>query len=158
MEFAGLMTADRVFSTILVGLLVWISVSDWRSYRIPNAANALLLGVGLLCSFGWPWTTMTDAALGVVFGYVVLAGLGWIHFHKTKQEGLGLGDAKLLAASGAWVGWQYLPILVAVSATSALAFCVLTKKRKLAFGPWLAFSLLWIWVDLIRGDSSVAMR
>ena len=69
-----------------------------------------------------------------------------VSFRLTGEDGLGLGDAKLLAAAGAWLGWRDLPVLIVLAAVSALVFALAMRTRKIPFGPWLAavFWVLWI--------------
>ena len=84
--------------------------------------------------------------IGAGAGYGVFAIMGAAHFRATGREGLGLGDAKLLGAAGAWLGWYDLPLLVALAALGALAFAALFRHRRVAFGPWLAGAFWALWV------------
>ena len=133
-------------STILALMLGWICVVDIRHFRIPDAASLGLMMSGLALSFVSPVVTPGAAVLGAAVGYVAFAGLGTAFFRHTGQDGLGLGDAKLLAAAGAWLGLQDLPVLVGVAAISALTFALATRQRKIAFGPWLSGAFWVIWV------------
>ncbi|MGC3939113.1 prepilin peptidase [Roseobacter sp. EG26] len=130
----------------LAMMLLWISVWDINHMRIPNIANGLLVISGLIVSAiyasGWP----VQHLFGVVSGYLVFAVVGEIYFRWTGTDGLGLGDAKLLAGAGAWLGWAALPGLVALAAVSALCYALILKRQKLAFGPWLSASFLLNWV------------
>ena len=138
--------AQGVTTLILVALLIWISASDIAALRIPNLANALLIVSGIalaaICARGFP----TPNVIGAVAGYAVFATVGEAYFRRKGVDGLGLGDAKLLAGIGAWLGWASLPSVVAVSALSALVYAVTLKRRKLAFGPWLCASVLLHWI------------
>ena len=88
---------------------------------------------------------------GSIVGYIVFWLLGEMFFRWQDREGLGLGDAKLLSAAGAWLGIMALPTLVLIAAGSALGFAALRNAPRgapLAFGPFLAFAfwlLLLIW-------------
>jgi leader peptidase (prepilin peptidase)/N-methyltransferase len=87
--------------------------------------------------------------LGAGLGYASLAAFGALYFRLRGREGLGLGDAKLFAAGGAWLGWQALPLVLAVAAVTGLVFALAARRRPaphIAFGPWLA---LGIWIGWI---------
>jgi len=103
------------------------------------------------------WLTpehLPDPLLGVVFGYVGLWAVAWIYRRLRGRDGLGLGDAKLLAASGAWVGATGLPSVVAGAALAGLAAAgamMLTGRRldrysALPFGPFLAAATWLVWL------------
>ncbi len=137
-------------SGVLCLVLLWICVVDIRRYQIPDEASLGLLATGLLLSVASPLVTPTLAVLGAAVGYTVFAGLGAAFYHHTGQDGLGLGDAKLLAAAGAWLGVRDLPVLVCVAAISALVFALVFRQRRIAFGPWLSGSFWVIWVVRIN--------
>lgn len=133
-------------SVYLCAMLAWITCSDLKSFRIPDCASLPLIASGLALSLMPGGIEVTEALIGAAVGYGVFAALGAVYFRRTGQDGLGLGDAKLLAAAGGWLGWRDLPALVASAAVAALVFALLTRQRRLAFGPWLAaaFWVLWI--------------
>ena len=146
MEWAGFSGWEWVASGLLAATLGWICVTDIRTFRIPDMASIGLLFVGLSVSFWSPLVTPAQAVFSAAGAYAVFAGLGSAYFRCFGRDGLGLGDAKLLGAAGAWLGAFDLPLLVAVAAISALVFAALTRQRRLAFGPWLsgAFWIVWI--------------
>ena len=136
---------------VLAVMLAWVTLHDLERYEIPDAASLGLVVVGLALS---PWSMVTQpqaAFLGAAVGYCVFAGLGEIYFRRTGTDGLGLGDAKLLAAAGAWLGWAALPLVVGLAAVSALCFAVITCRHRLAFGPWLSTAFWIIWVARTTG-------
>lgn len=137
-------------TAILLLLLGWISIADLKRFRIPDPTVFLLIGLGLgysaFVAGGWPG----NALIGALTGFGVFAILGEAYFRRTGQDGLGLGDAKLLAAAGAWLGWHGLPFMVAMAAISALIYALVLGRRKLAFGPWLAASFVVAWVAGVR--------
>jgi leader peptidase (prepilin peptidase)/N-methyltransferase len=95
---------------------------------------------------------LIGAAVG--FGGVVLLRL--VYAKLRGREGMGLGDAKLLAAAGAWTSWLGLPSILAIAAIAALVFALFARGRRLAladavpFGPFLAagFWLVWLYGPL----------
>ncbi|MEL6883882.1 MAG: A24 family peptidase [Pseudomonadota bacterium] len=131
---------------VLGAMLGWICVVDIRQFRIPDAASLGLVACGLVLSLVSPVVTPGLAVIGAAVGYATFAGLGAAFHLRTGQDGLGLGDAKLLAAAGAWLGLQDLPTLVGIAAISALTFALVTRQRRIAFGPWLSAAFWVIWV------------
>lgn len=143
----------------LCAILLAISVIDMRTRRIPDILSLPLIGAGLVraglaVQHGAPASLLTDSIIGAAAGYLVFAAIGAIFFRLRGQEGLGLGDAKLLAAAGAWLGWQMLPSVVLVAALGGLAQVALAGRlwpagaadRSLAFGPWLAVAFFGLWL------------
>lgn len=102
-------------------------------------------------------TDLESALWGAVFGYLSLWLVFWAFKLITGKEGMGYGDFKLLAALGAWLGWQYLPSIILISSVLGvvfgLSFMALKgqdKQTPIAFGPYLAWAG---WVCLMLGDS-----
>jgi leader peptidase (prepilin peptidase)/N-methyltransferase len=152
MSFPGLATIlATVGLTVSLALIGWI---DFRTLRIPDALSLPLVGLGLCWSALQPEPALQAHLIGAIAGYGVLALIGGAFFRLRGTEGLGLGDAKLFAAAGAWLGWQALPQVLLIAALAGLIY-VLTRKAvggpqvaQVAFGPWLAlgFWLVWIWL------------
>jgi leader peptidase (prepilin peptidase)/N-methyltransferase len=136
----GLILLETGLLTAVLAAIAWI---DARSLRIPDALSLPLIGLGLAVQ-----PALWDPVIGAVLGYGVLWLIGGLWFRRTGTEALGLGDAKLFAAAGAWLGWQALPQVLLIAALSGLAFALARRQRgPLAFGPWLAlgFWLVWMW-------------
>ena len=133
---------DWLGTLILLGGLVHLSYIDWRSFRLPNYWTKPLIILGLLYNFN----LALDAypyLLGAVLGYALFWAVETAYRLTRKQDGLGRGDAKLLAAGGAWCGALALPFIVLIASSAALIFIFLqaSEKRanlKLPFGPFLA--------------------
>ena len=145
---------DMAVTLALSVLLAVIAVIDWRSLRIPDRLSLPLIGAGLVLAAVGP--RLGDHLIGAVLGYALLAGFGAAFYRFRGVEGLGLGDAKLFAAAGAWLGWQGLPAVLLVAALGGLAFALATgqarRDRTIAFGPWLALGFWLVWlVWLVRG-------
>lgn len=127
--------------TLLFGALV-----DARTQLLPDLVTLGLIPAGLAAAWLMPGPpAILDASLGAIFGFAVLWGLGAAYRLIRKREGLGMGDAKLLAAGGAWCGLYALPWIVAIGAGATLIFiaikAVLGEKlgpdTPIAFGPGL---------------------
>ncbi len=140
-----------VVTAILTVALVVIAVIDQRSFRIPDLLSLPLIAAGLALAVWLPLMPFVHHLIGGVAGFAVLATIGSIYHRQTGTDGLGLGDAKLFAAAGAWLGWQALPIVLLIAALAGLAYAALSGQRDkggaVAFGPWLAlgFWVVWLW-------------
>jgi leader peptidase (prepilin peptidase)/N-methyltransferase len=134
---------------VLGATLLAIAVVDFRTYRIPDWLSLPLVAAGLA------WIALTEPErwsahlVGAAAGYLSLAGFGALYFRLRRREGLGLGDAKLFSAGGAWLGWQALPLVLAVAAVAGLMFALAIGRRSaapVAFGPWLALGIWLGWL------------
>ena len=136
---------------ILASLLIWVSSVDFRVYEIPDTASLLLILSGV--ALNWQ-----DGALPFVFA-AALWGIGFwfvasVAYRVLGEDGLGLGDVKLMAGIAAWLG-PVLPIYVVLGASVAAILTILvTQSRKgqefsrkaVAFGPFLCLSAWVIWM------------
>lgn len=133
--------------------LAWI---DRDSMTLPDVLTLPLIGAGLLATFSLEPEALTDHAVAAAVGYTALQGLAIAYRRLRGRDGLGAGDAKLLAALGAWVGLEDLPGVVLGAALAGLAAALLLslggRKMNAAtaipFGPCLALAG---WVVRLRG-------
>ena len=140
--------ADLLATPVLIALLAAMALVDLRERRLPDRLTLPLAALGLVLA-AWRTGGLPLAELaGAGVGYLLFWGLGEAHHRLRGTEGLGLGDAKLLAAAGAWLGWRDLPLVILLAALGALAFALLARNRKteIAFGPWLAMAFLVLWL------------
>ena len=98
--------------------------------------------------------------IGAMAGYLILWSIYWLFKLLTGKEGMGYGDFKLLAALGAWLGWQALPVIILLSslvgAVCGIALMVIKRRGKeipIPFGPYLAAAG---WIALLWGDTIMA--
>ena len=84
---------------------------DLDTQLLPDSITLPLLWLGLLLNLGGTYTDITSAVVGAAAGYLTLWSVFWLFKLATGKEGMGYGDFKLLAAIGAWLGWQILPKL-----------------------------------------------
>ena len=134
-------------------VLAWI---DLRDFWLPDLLTLPLILAGLAATW-WlqPWA-LTDHAIGAVAGYAALRLVSWAYRALRGRDGLGEGDAKLLAASGAWLGWQALPLVLTGAAVAGLAAAAIAMLRggrvtaatALPFGPPLAAATWIVWLYL----------
>ena len=131
--------------------LGWIDLQRWL---LPDVLTLPLVIAGLAAAAALDPEQLTDRALGAALGYLALRVIALLYRLLRGHEGLGHGDAKLLAASGAWVGTSALPQVVLGAAVSALvaAACLrlagvrLDARSALPFGPFLALATWLIWL------------
>lgn len=130
---------------VLLSFLIALAAIDAQTLLLPDAMTLPLLWLGLLCNLNAGFVSLESAVMGAMAGYLSLWLLYWAFKRLTGKEALGQGDFKLLAALGAWLGWQALPNVVLVAALSGLLVTGYCRWRSggdfdqpLAFGPWLA--------------------
>jgi len=139
---------------LLTWALIALSFIDFDTQLLPDDITLPLLWLGLLFNLPGVFTTLSDAVVGAVAGY----GLLWAVYHVfrllTGKEGMGYGDFKLLAALGAWLGWQALPSIILLSSVagaivglSLIALRGHGRDVPIPFGPYLAMggwlALMW---------------
>jgi leader peptidase (prepilin peptidase) / N-methyltransferase len=127
--------------------LLALALIDWDTTVLPDALTLPLLWGGLAAAaLGWvAGLNLLQAFTGAVVGYLALWSVYWLFKLTTGKEGMGYGDFKLLAALGAWLGWQaILPIVLMASVLGAIIGLVmkatgsLREGRFVPFGPFLA--------------------
>jgi leader peptidase (prepilin peptidase) / N-methyltransferase len=130
----------------LCATLLVTSLIDFDTKYLPDTLTLPLLWAGLIVNLGQGgFVPLRDAVYGAIAGYVFLWCVYWLFKLARGVEGMGYGDFKLLAALGAWLGWQALPQVVLVSALAGavcgLAATMIGRMRfeePLPFGPFLA--------------------
>jgi leader peptidase (prepilin peptidase)/N-methyltransferase len=149
----GLQAIAGVF---LTWCLVAMTFIDLDKMLLPDQITLPLLWLGLLLGIGNIYVNSVDAIIGAAAGYLSLWSVYWLFKLATGKEGMGYGDFKLLAALGAWLGWQYLPIVILLSsfvgAIIGITYLSLTKKgqqQPIPFGPYLAIAG---WITFLYGD------
>ncbi|MCC6468626.1 MAG: prepilin peptidase [Alphaproteobacteria bacterium] len=141
-------------------MLLALALIDARHFLLPDALTLPLmlagLALGLAGGAHWP-VGPAEAAIGAACGYLVLTALGFIYRRLRGRTGLGGGDAKLLAAAGAWTGWIGLPSVVLIAAVAALAWTVadaVARRRRIEAGQPVAFGVflaLGTWLVVLYG-------
>ncbi|RCW91974.1 prepilin peptidase [Marinomonas foliarum] len=129
--------------TLLVSALITATVMDIEHKLIPDECNTLALACALLLHTST--NNLNYSVLGMMAGYGLVYTLHWRYTVFRGKEGIGLGDAKLLAALGAWLGLLHLPVLLLCASLSGILYTVISKRSNLdyiAFGPFLTISSL----------------
>lgn len=145
-----------IVKALLILALIYLAYIDWRTFRLPNTITLpmIVLGVAFNVISEIRFTNLSSALLGACLGFASLWILNTGYRLLKSRNGIGMGDAKLLAALGAWLGWSALPsILLIASLTGLVGGIIWLKWRKFQlqqafpFGPFLVIAgiieLLW---------------
>lgn len=162
-ELAALAVATWSLA-VFPGWLAWASAAlgwtllaaaeiDRRHLWLPDVLVLPLIPAGLAVLWAAAPQQLPAALLGAVIGFVGMAGVAWLYAWLRGRAGLGLGDAKLFAAAGAWTTWAGLPSVLLLAAAGGLAAALLmaargapmTASTALPFGPFLAAGLWLVW-------------
>ncbi|HVK80193.1 MAG TPA: A24 family peptidase [Verrucomicrobiae bacterium] len=142
------------FATLLLAaLLALVTIIDLRTMRIPDVLNAALVVSGLVVN----WIlhrAIVDALIGAVAGYAAIYVLNMVYRALRGGDGMGMGDAKLLAGGGAWLGWIGLPFVALLGSAAGIIFVSVQRIRgrtlqaqdALAFGPFLCVGIFIVWL------------
>jgi leader peptidase (prepilin peptidase)/N-methyltransferase len=128
-----------------VWALIALTFIDLDTQLLPDSITLPLIWAGLLLNLLGGFTDLQSAVVGAIAGYLVLWSVYWAFKLATGKEGMGYGDFKLLAALGAFLGWQMLPVIILLSslvgAVVGIALIVLRSHGRdvpIPFGPYLA--------------------
>ena len=155
---------EAVMAIIMTLALVPIAMIDADTQLIPDSIVLPLMWIGLAMSLYHPmagadalFIAPQDAIVGAMAGYLSLWSIYWLFKLVTGKEGMGYGDFKLLAALGAWLGWQQLPMIILMSAVVGavvgIAMMVFRKHERsipIPFGPYLAAAG---WIAMLWGET-----
>ena len=129
----------------LIWSLVALTGIDIDTQLLPDSITLPLLWLGMIFNLYGVFTTLDAAVIGAIAGYLALWSIYWAFKLTTGKEGMGYGDFKLLAALGAWFGWQALPLIIILSSFVGAAVGILLivaqrmgREVPMPFGPYLA--------------------
>ncbi len=152
------LTLDAGLVLILTWSLIALTMIDVDHQLLPDDITLPLMWLGILVNIGGTFTDLQSAVIGAVAGYLSLWSVYWLFKLIAKKEGMGFGDFKLLAALGAWMGWQMLPLVIVLSsfvgAVIGIAGILVfgkDKNKPIPFGPYLAIAgwIAFFWGDLL---------
>jgi len=161
--WAAVATPDLVaiVSCLLGWALLLLAAIDWRTGLLPDVLTLPLLVAGLAVAAAFAPEDLLGHVIGAAAGLILFAGLSLLYRRVRRRDGLGLGDAKLLAAGGAWLSWTALPSVILFASLIALALVLLRRPRgeafdaasRIAFGPALAGAIwiVWLYGPLVLG-------
>jgi leader peptidase (prepilin peptidase)/N-methyltransferase len=144
-------------AVVFTWALIVLTMIDIDHQLLPDDITLPLLWLGLLFNVNATYASLPDAVIGAIAGYLSLWSIYWLFKLITGKEGMGYGDFKLLAALGAWMGWQALPMIILLSSLVG-AICGITlmvikgrgKDIPIPFGPYLAMAG---WIAFLWGDT-----
>lgn len=136
-------------AVVFIWAMIALTFIDFDTQLLPDSITLPLLWAGLLLNLSATYTDIQSAVIGAVVGYMSLWSVFWIFKLFTGKEGMGFGDFKLLAAAGAWVGWQMLPMTIlasslvgAIVGITLIVFARHGRNIPIPFGPYLAAAAL----------------
>jgi len=137
--------------------MIALAFIDLDTFYLPDSITLPLIWLGLLFNLNGTFTTLASSVIGAAAGYLSLWSVYWIFKWATGKEGMGYGDFKLLAAIGAWLGWQMLPLTIllsslvgAVIGIGLIVFAGRGRSVPIPFGPYLAIAGM---IALFHGQS-----
>ncbi len=140
-------TLQTVGALLLIWALIALTVIDFDTQLLPDSITLPLLWFGLAFNLLGTYVDLPSAVVGAMVGYLSLWLVFWLFKLVTGKEGMGYGDFKLLAALGAWLGWQMLPVVVLLSSIvgAAIGIGLIVTSRHgrntpIPFGPFLAIA------------------
>jgi leader peptidase (prepilin peptidase)/N-methyltransferase len=143
-----------LFSSAVLGLgLTALSVADVHTFRLPDTLTLPLMGAGLLIAWLMGWAPLWWRTISAGVGFLLLYTVERAYHRLRGRNGLGRGDAKLFAASGAWLGAESLATVLLWACGTALITVLLaaffgyrlTRSTRLPFGPFLALGTWLVW-------------
>ncbi len=142
---------------LLTWTLIALALIDFDTQLLPDSLTLPLVWLGLILSLFGLFTDAESAIIGAVAGYLSLWTVFQLFRLATGKEGMGYGDFKLLAVFGAWLGWQFLPQIILLSALTGAVLGVLLmvagrhqRGTPMPFGPFLAAAG---WISLVWGQA-----
>jgi prepilin signal peptidase PulO-like enzyme (type II secretory pathway) len=145
-----------IIKSILIVALLSLAYIDWKTFRLPNVITypLIFLGIAFNASSDLRLSTPSSAFIGALVGYTSLWALNTGYRLLKNRNGIGMGDAKLLAALGSWLGLSALPSILLIASVTGIAGGIIwlqwrgyQLQQAFPFGPFLAIAgiieLLW---------------
>ncbi len=147
-------TSLVLLSLFLAAALIALSIMDLRTMRLPDTITLPLAAMGPILAYALGWGDPLWHIGSAMAGFLCLALLSQAYLALRRRAGLGLGDAKLLAGAGAWLGLEALPsvLLWACGAALLAVFAALLLNRRIEastpipFGPFLSLGFWLVWL------------
>ncbi len=134
-----------IAASFFILALITLTAIDLDTHLLPDTITLPLLWLGLLFNLNEGFVDINSAVIGAALGYLILWSVYWLFKLITKKEGMGYGDFKMLAAIGAWFGWQALPAVILLSSLagsiaglSMITFGKSHRNSQIPFGPFIA--------------------
>lgn len=148
-------SAAPIIVSITLYICLWVlSVWDWRTLRLPNLLTAAFFLAGLLYIYMAAQAHYVQHLIGALVGLLFFPVLNLVYRSLRGRDGVGMGDAKLLAGIGLWLGWTKLPAVLLIASMAGLiyAFSAMLLKddknaaSKFPFGPFLSLGCWMVWL------------
>jgi leader peptidase (prepilin peptidase) / N-methyltransferase len=140
-------TLAGIGALLFVFAMIALTFIDLDTFYLPDDITLPLLWAGLLLNLANTYVDLPSAVIGAACGYLALWSVFWLFKLVTGKEGMGYGDFKLLAAIGAWLGWQMLPLVILLSSIvgaligiGLMIFARHGRETPIPFGPYLAIA------------------
>jgi len=150
------LTNQACAALFLTWSLITLASIDTKTQLLPDDITLPLVWLGLALNIFSVFTSLQNAVIGAMIGYLSLWLIYWVFKLLMKKEGMGYGDFKLLAALGAWMGWQALPMIILLSslvgAVAGITWMIAKRRDSqvpIPFGPYLAAAG---WITLLWGS------
>lgn len=131
-----------------------LALCDFTAFRLPNSLTLSFLLVSTLAAIRFSDLPFEQHIWGAVFGFLIPVLLNLIYRRLRGRDGMGMGDAKLLAGSGMLLGWPMLPAILSIASILGLGYALLkyraqivnTAVTRIPFGPFIAFATFLLWL------------
>lgn len=151
-----LTSQNLLFAAALYINIAALSIYDFLAYRLPNLLTLSFFLVAVAYAFAASPLAFETHAIGAVAGFAVPVLVNAVYRRLRGRDGIGMGDAKLLAGCGMLVGWPSLPLILAISSILGLGYALLTRHdnqvtgapKHIPFGPFIGFAGYTIWLNL----------
>jgi leader peptidase (prepilin peptidase)/N-methyltransferase len=141
-------------SCLLGWALLALAATDLKYYLLPDFLTLPLIPAGLAAGWLFEPDSLAAHGLGALAGYAFVIVLRFLYSRLRGREGMGLGDAKLLSAAGAWVSWTGLPSVILLGALGGLCYALcgsshggtLSLTNRVPFGAFLCLGIWLVWL------------
>jgi prepilin signal peptidase PulO-like enzyme (type II secretory pathway) len=131
-----------------------LAIVDWLDFRLPDLLTLPLVAAGLVAAVLLPSEHITEHAAAAALGYGLLWIIAWSYQRLRGREGLGLGDAKLAAVAGAWLGFEPLPSVLLLASVTGILWIAITAimrgpaelSKRIPFGVPLSLAIWIVWL------------
>ncbi len=148
---------QAIIGIVVTWMLIAMTMIDFDHQLLPDSLTLPMMWIGLLASLIPVFADVRSAVIGAALGYMILWSVYQLFKLITGKEGMGFGDFKLLAAIGALLGWQVIPMVILLSsvvgAVVGISLIVISGRDKnipIPFGPYLAAAG---WIAMMWGDA-----
>ncbi len=150
-------TTQGFTALAFTAVLVALTGIDADTQLLPDNITLPLMWLGIAVNYFGVFTDLESSVMGAIGGYLILWSIYHLFRLLTGKEGMGYGDFKLLAAVGAWLGWQMLPLAVLLSSVVGAVIGLLLmgtgrlkRDKPMPFGPFIAAAG---WIAMIWGEA-----